>query len=519
MKKLSIILASLGLFCCSCSDFLERESLSEISNGNFWNTEEDAMKALAGCYDALQMEGNLGFCYPGGRTASLREFDYVTDNGYYAWIPWLALDVITTNTLSPTSQATSAVWTAYYAGIARCNNVIEQISQMQANGKLSEIKSVQMVNEAKFLRALYYTYLTALYRDVPWVDKTLTADNAEIPKTEKEIIVGYIVKDLEDMSKNADLLPEKTEENRGRVTQGAVLGLLCRIYLWNEMWEKAADAAQRLINLNQYTIDPEYATLFTERGNTSSEIVFSIRFKKTDQLNSEGGFLSYNYGYPMEWQLPYQNLADDFYAKDGKPIEESSVDIPNDDTTRDPRLGYTLITPNADSYAGKPSESYWGANSPFKLFQRKYQNQQTVYTDDNQDMYVIRYADVLLMRAEALAYLGKDKAVIMDMINQVRQRADVMMPKVEDAEGANLSYDELLEVIKHERRVELAFEGTRYFDLMRWKEMDKAYAKCRAEGVGGAHVFDASKGYVWPIPQSELDNNHALVQAPEWGGK
>mgnify|MGYP000498858781 CR=1 FL=1 len=67
--------------------------------------------------------------------------------------------------------------------------------------------------------------------------------------------------------------------------------------------------------------------------------------------------------------------------------------------------------------------------------------------------------------------------------------------------------------------VELALEGTRYFDLMRWKEMDKAYERCRADGGAGSHIFDSSKGYVWPIPQSELDNNRALVQAPEWGGK
>ena len=79
------------------------------------------------------------------------------------------------------------------------------------------------------------------------------------------------------------------------------------------------------------------------------------------------------------------------------------------------------------------------------------------------------------------------------MVNQVRQRADVMMPKVEDAEGSNLSYDQLLDVVKHERRVELALEGTRYFDLMRWKEMDKAYERCRADGGAGSHIFDSSK--------------------------
>ena len=259
--------------------------------------------------------------------------------------------------------------------------------------------------------------------------------------------------------------------------------------------------------------------MFTEAGGASKEIVFAIRFKNTDQQNGEGGFLAYNYGYPMEWQLPYPNLANDFYCKDGKPITSSEIYDPNDDSTRDPRLTYTLMTKNGDTYDGKVSDAWWSWNSPFQLFMRKYQNQPTTWTADNQDMYVIRYADVLLMRAEALAKQNTGKDEIMSLVNQVRQRADVMMPKVEDAEGSNLSYDQLLDVVKHERRVELALEGTRYFDLMRWKEMDRAYERCRADGGAGSHVFDSSKGYVWPIPQSELDNNRALVQAPEWGGK
>lgn len=284
------------------------------------------------------------------------------------------------------------------------------------------------------------------------------------------------------------------------------------------MYPEAANAAQQVIKLGEYIIDPNYSTLFSEVGCSSKEIIFAIRFKDTDQSNGEGGFLAYNYGYPMEWQLPYQNLADDFYGIDGKPLATSSYD-PDDDSTRDPRLTYTLFTPNGMSYDGKVSKAWWSWNSPFQLFMRKYQNQRTTYRADSQDMYMIRYADVLLMRAEALSKQGMEKDEIMSLVNQVRQREDVMMPKVQDAEGSNLPYDELLAIVKHERRVELALEGTRYFDLMRWKEMDKAYKKCRAEGVGGSHIFETSKGYVWPIPQPELDNNKALVQAAEWGGR
>ncbi len=517
MKKIYYsILFCVSFLLFSCSDFLDRESLSELSNGNFWDTEADATKALVGCYDALQSEGSFGFCWPGGNTCSLRELEFVTDNGYYAWIPWVGPDVLTTNTMSPTVSVTKAVWNASYAGIARCNNVIENVPVMLENGKISEEAATQIVCEAKFLRAMFYNHLTCLYRDVPLVQKVLTVATSQVPKSPKADIVEQIINDLKDITASG-MLPVAAD--RGRATKGAALGLLTRVYLYNEMYAEAAAAAQQVIGLGVYEIDPNYSTLFSEAGCTSNEIIFAIRFKDTDQSNGEGGFLTYNWGYPMEWQLPYQNLADEFYCIDGEPIATSSSYDPADDSTRDPRLTYTLMTPNGPSYDGKVSEAWWSWNSPFMLFMRKYQNQRTTYRADNQDMYVTRYADVLLMRAEALAKQNKDKNEIMSLVNEVRQRADVMMPKVEDAEGANLSYEQLLDVVKHERRVELALEGCRYFDLLRWKEMEAAYARCRADGGAGSHIFDSAKGYVWPIPQSELDNNRALVQAPEWGGK
>ncbi len=515
MKKYIISVLVSALFF-SCSDFLDRASLSELADSNFWNSEADAQKALVGCYDALQQEGSFGFCWPGGNTCSLRELDFATDNGYFAWIPWVGPDVITNNTLSPTSAVVEAVWDASYAGIARCNNVIEKVPQMIADGKIGEETGNTFVCEAKFIRAMFYNHLVSLYRDVPLVFNVLTTETSQVPKSSKEEIVTAIIQDLKDITEEG-MLPVTAD--RGRATRGAALGLLTRVYLYNEMWQEAADAAKRIMDLGQYEIDPNYSSLFTEAGCGSNEIVFAIRFVNTDQSNGEGGFLAYNYGYPMEWQLPYPNLANDYYCTDGLPISASPLYNPDDDATRDPRLTYTLFTKNGDSYDGNVGTAWWTWNSPFQLFMRKYQNQRTTYTADNQDMYVTRYADVLLMRAEALAMLQTGREEIMSLVNQVRQRADVMMPCVEDAEGSNLSYEELLDVVKHERRVELAFEGTRYFDLLRWHEMEDAYARCREDGGAGSHIFDSSKGYVWPIPQAELDNNRALVQAPEWGGR
>ena len=135
------------------------------------------------------------------------------------------------------------------------------------------------------------------------------------------------------------------------------MGLLT-VYTCTTRCIRSCRCCLQVINLSQYEIDPNYSTLFTEAGGASKEIVFAIRFKNTDQQNGEGGFLAYNYGYPMEWQLPYPNLANDFYCKDGKPITSSGIYDPDDDSTRDPRLTYTLMTKNGDTYDGKVSDAW-----------------------------------------------------------------------------------------------------------------------------------------------------------------
>ena len=142
--------------------------------------------------------------------------------------------------------------------------------------------------------------------------------------------------------------------------------------------------------------------------------------------------------------------------------------------------------------------------------------------DNGQDFYVIRYAEVLLSLAEALVQKGGyDENEVIGLINRIRQRQDVMMPKVEDVEGVGLSKDELLEIIKHERRVELAFEGLRLFDLYRWKELDKAVGRVENERIslGLAYEkrqFNGERDYVWPVPTGEVDTNKKLEQHPLW---
>ena len=142
--------------------------------------------------------------------------------------------------------------------------------------------------------------------------------------------------------------------------------------------------------------------------------------------------------------------------------------------------------------------------------------------DNGQDFYVVRYPEVLLSLAEALVQSGDyDEAEVRNLINQVRQRPSVSMPRVEDVEGTGLSADQLLEVIKHERRVELAFEGLRLFDLYRWHELEKSITNIEHErtSLGLAYEprsYNGERDYVWPIPLNELNSNPMLEQHKLW---
>ncbi|MCG8578459.1 MAG: RagB/SusD family nutrient uptake outer membrane protein, partial [Bacteroidales bacterium] len=141
--------------------------------------------------------------------------------------------------------------------------------------------------------------------------------------------------------------------------------------------------------------------------------------------------------------------------------------------------------------------------------------ERAVFEAGSQDFYLIRYADVLLMRAEALVESGSVGQEVYDLINTVRQR--VNMPTVESVEGNGLSQDQLREIIRHERRVELAFEGLRFYDLKRWGEMEEGYNRIAADAVKGyVPLYQGKKSEVFAVPQEELDVNKNLVQHPAW---
>lgn len=511
MKRYILTLFILiGVFS-SCSDeFLDRKSLTALADDNFWTNENDAHLALMGCYDALQNQWIFDSDPWGGGTLRL---DFLSDNGYTNW-QWMAGGLIAEGKHSATEWMVGEMWNSAYAAIVRCNLVISKIPEIE---DIDADVAARMIAEAKVIRATVYNLLAMTYKDVPLITEPQTVEESNVPKDSQQAIVQFMIDDMNDAIQD---LPESVPASEwGRITKGAGMAMLARIYLWHGYYTEAASMAENVMGLG-YSLFSDYRTLFTTENEVNDEIVFTVAFDRIlDDGSNFAGFWGEGF---QNYQRPLPNMVNDYYCIDGLPIDQSPLYNPDKKSeNRDPRFSATLVS-NGDTWRGKlvtgqPTE-----------YMRKWteENNSENHFDSPQDFYVIRYAHVLLMRAEALVQSGSySEGEVIGLINQIRDR--VNMPHVEDVEGTGLSQSELLDIVKHERRVETAFEGLRYFDLMRWGELKEKYdeymnggelqeMKDRKFPTPRDRIFEDPKHWKWPIPQSELDNNKALEQHSEW---
>lgn len=523
-KYINLALLS-GILTTSCSDsFLQKDSLTESSSSTFWQTPNDALMALAACYDALQSNQ----LYNSDQyTFGPLYMECISDNGgHFNWNGWIEGYDVAMGIQNPSSWLFSDYWKANYEVISRCNMLLANIDKVE----LSDTEIARYKAEAIVLRALIYTNLTMTYQDMPYLTEPLTLENPSREKSKRADIVNNIIADLKVCIPN---LPEKAD--LGRLTRGAGYAILGRLALYNEKWDDAINAYREVMKLG-YSLHPKYSELFTLAGQTSPEIIFSVRYEGPGM--GEGASFNAHWNTPGEFINGTIDLADEYYLTDGTKttdtnygeMKDGKLDVSKPNAAhwenRDPRLYATLFVPGM-YWNGKGGNGSWygGANPSLStIYVMKYFDPTDTSNswDNGQDFYVVRYAEVLLSLAEALVQKGGyNDAEVRSLVDQVRQRADVNMPKVEEVEGTNLSKEAMMAVIKHERRVELAFEGLRPFDLYRWKELDKAVANIEKERttLGLAYEprqFNGERDYVWPIPTSELDSNKQLQQHELW---
>lgn len=510
MKRILFLSCIIALGGCSKS-FLNKDSLSQIGQATFWKSEQDALLGINGIYDVLQDR----ILYSGSLNgnAGLPMYDNFGDNCYNSYKFEGAGNFMIAN-VDPTTGMFSDLWTSSYKGIARANTAIENIANIPSSA-ITDAKKNALLGQAYFLRGLFYMNLAVYFKDVPLILKVQSLEEAYVPKNSYQEVAAQIVTDLKAA---ADALPVVySGDQYGYATKGAALGLLARFYMYNKDYQNALDATTAIMTLG-YSLNPSYSQLFTEAGENSKEIIFSVRFFQDASQNGElfsGTFA----GIPKVDEQPMPNLVKDYYCTDGLPITKSPLySAAKEKNNRDPRLTATVYF-NLDTFLVDTKTVFKG-NTATKYGLRKYLRNAAsstgvaVFSPGGQDFIVLRYADVLLMRAEALVELNQ-LAGVYTLVNQVRSR--VKMPAVESVEGAGLSQGQLRTIVQHERRVELACEGLRFFDLKRWGLVQQAFLAATNDKVAGyVPSYSAKKSESFPIPQSELDANSALVQNPDW---
>lgn len=532
----SLLVIATMIFIVSCSDkFLQLDSPNQPSQTTFWQTEEDALMALTACYDGLQ-DGDLYNENVDGWKFGIFMRETCTDNGDNSWGDWMLGSSIVKCTSATTDECFSKFWKSNYEVIKRCNMLIENIDRVPIEQEKRDVYKA----EAIALRALMYTNLTSYFRDVPYLTKPLTLSEAKEGKTSKSEIVDNVLSDLETWIPK---IPVIGKAKIGRMTQEAAYAIMGRLALYNARWDEAIKAYDHIIGKVSLFksgdgSDPykNYADLFTVANENAPEVLLSVHYKGPG-LN-EGSCIGVCWGAPMNAIEGSMNLCDDYYCIDGKPINDSPLfkghlekgahtktapDMPRYEN-RDPRMKGTLMLPgmawDAKIYDYTSPQTMLPGTSTTCIRKWYTPSDKANEYDGSLDFYIIRYAEVLLSMAEAKIERGDSQSEVTKYINEVRAR--VNMPSVEDAEGTSLSQEELRAIVRHERRIELAFEDLRLSDLYRWGEFEKSLQRMQHDrsfyGFGSVTRGNVRglQDAVWPIPQSEIDTNDMLEQHDEW---
>lgn len=505
MKALKNILAFIiAMGIGGCSDFLDKDPTDQLSSNLFWQSKADFDNGLTALYGSLQGEM---FSY------GAPNWDALTDNAYGQHNYYGSNALVQGNIFPSSGGYISSIYLNAYTAIARVNNFLEKLGAYTGNDITTETRQ-NYEGEAQFIRAFFYFYLYHNYGEVPIVTETLNLENQHQPKSDSEVVFGQIIEDLEGAINKLPAIPYS--ESGGHVVKSSADAFMVRVLLYNayddngnakaDIMQKAQLHAQAVIDAG-YQLDEIYTDVFrdgTQEGN--EEIIFSIKFLAPDNFTAMDQW----YG---DWLVisPLQNLVDDYEYKDGLPLGESPLtNFEEPFVDRDPRLAQTIFEDHVDFGDGNthmPSN-----NRPTGYGLAKFLTPDLIpygyATRSQQDWVALRYADILLMMAEIENELAGPNTLVYEAVNSVRERAG-MPPLPEGLPQANMR-----DRIRHERRIELAFEGLRYYDLKRWKIAETVLNNVN-DGVV-PYQFE-EKFYHWPLPQSEIDrSNGILVQNPNY---
>ena len=480
--KIRSFFALFVLLMMSCrEDFINLNPINSGSTDQFYKSANDMVNAVNAVYAVLQSNGIANSYYDFG--------DLPTDDTYASSNACIGghCDFDNMAVLPSGSVAAgilSSRWTDAYRGITRANIVLNRISAVSMDETLKK----RIIGEAKFLRAFYYFTLVETFGDVPLIVSELQSPSEAVAYG-REPVANVYVQIQQDLTEAASVLPTKyAAVDAGRATTGAAKGFLARVLLFEGKFAEAIPLLKDVIDSNVFGLLPKYGDVFSPANGNNGEMLFAIQYVR-------GGV---GEGSPLTFQFTPENSGNDVQVGGGNGSSRPTPDINAAFEPGDLRKAVSL-SPGYTSAQGVKIDAPW--------ISKFYDAGLVARGEGSGDYPILRYADVLLMYAECLNETGRPDDGLL-FLNMVRQRAGLPIK-------SGLSQTDMRLAIEQERRVELAFEGLRFFDLVRTNRaasvLNPYFVKYKIQYQGVTLQFKEYQN-VFAVPQEQIDINPAKIR-------
>ncbi|PST83924.1 RagB/SusD family nutrient uptake outer membrane protein [Pedobacter yulinensis] len=530
MKKLFYFTcAVICLAFAGCEKFLTHDDPTNISDDIWWNTQTDVNNALNSVYAGIP-DGSSG--------RQLMFLDALSDNAVARQSTRGDYESYVKGLQAPNWGVGTGVWRDDYLDIRRANRFLENVDRAYIQD--TQLKN-RFVYEARALRAYYHMELAMLFGGVTIMTKSTTPTDSYLPRNSAKEVYDFVVKELTDCASNGHL-PDKYIDNVDlkRISAATCWALISRYAMHMKDYELAKTSAKKIIDMNIYSLRrsatprTSYADLFLYTGEINNERIF---FR---EIGSGGNqwltFAPLGTG-GKTVVSPTASIVNAFETKQGKTLEELGPDSlaiymrdPNYKNNRDPRMLASIILPGTtytgvvlSPFAPTGLDKLGDQNStPTGYWINKYLDPKDKTGTRTLDFMIIRYAEILLNYVECLIEQGDhNNPDVVKYLNEIRSRAT--MPNVNTA--VYNTQEKLRELLRRERRVELAFEGVRYYDIRRWGIFEQVMNGQVLGAVNPAtgqpvnvevRKASANRDILWPIPQAEMLANPNMTQNPNY---
>jgi len=499
--SICLITVFMGLGSCS-EDFIDVPPLGLASDANFNPTA-----AVTSCYNIM---GNFNNRWSDWRI--IITGDVLSDD------TWKGgsnandqIDIARMNTFAtlPSNVIVRDHWNLYYQRIFRFNWALNNLQNLEPQSDLYQ----RYQGEVKFLRALHYFFLVRSFGDVPLVDRPLGINERDLTRTPKTSVYEFIERELLEAIALLPLKSEYRTADLGRVTRGAAQGLLSKVYLYQGKFSEAFQHSEAVINSGEYRLTDDFADIFTRANQHGPESVFEITFAENDQQSNP------------TFHAIAQRSRNGF---SGWGLNGPTKDLLNAFEPGDPRIIHTF-TFNGDISEGQVHNNA-GYDNTDEMHSRKAFKPRSrigLSANDGENIRVMRYAEILLINAEAANELGQAQTAL-NRLNMVRERArnssitdrdrsfinyELANPAIRVPDVTEMDQTALRNIIWRERRLEMALEGDRFYDLVRQGragEVLRAFADRYNVEKGSGFVDGVHERF--PIPQDEIDRTGGLIQ-------